>query len=383
MNARVLALSHSGVLGGAELSMLDVVSALGDEVAVRLFADGPFRAALERRGVSVQVLPMGALRSVRKGSRLPSPAALWSTWRLAGRVAAEGREARLLYANSQKAFVVAALAGFRCGRPVVWHLRDLLGPPHFSAINTRAVVTLANLGAARVIANSRATAEAFVRSGGDGAKVRVVHNGIDAAPFDAVTDAESGRARAELSPTANYVMAVFGRLSPWKGQDVALAALRALPADCDLWIVGAALFGEDAYEAGLRATAESLGVASRVRFLGFRDDVPRLMKAADVVVHASSLPEPFGRVAVEGMLASRPVVATAAGGIGEIVTDGRTGVLVPPGDAGALARAVSALRDDPARAATLAAAGAAHARAAFSVDAMVRGVRAVFDEVAR
>ncbi len=379
--SRVIALDHVGVLGGAELSMLDVMTGLGAEVSVRLFADGPFRQALERRGVDVRVLTMGALGDVKKLSRVPSPRALFATWRLAGQVANEGRTARVLYANSQKAFVVAAMAGFRCARPVVWHLRDLLGAPHFSAVNTRAVVTLANLGAARVIANSHATAAAFVAAGGASAKVRVVHNGIDAAPFDAVTDTAARVLRAELSPTANFVMAMFGRLSPWKGQDVALAALRALPPDCHLWIVGAALFGEQAYEAELRTAAASMGVADRVRFLGFRDDVPALMKAADVVVHASTLPEPFGRVAVEGMLAVRPVVAAAAGGIGEIITDGRTGVLVPPGDASALARAVQALRSDSSRAAALAAEGAAHARIAFTVGAMVRGVRAVLDEV--
>ena len=124
------------------------------------------------------------------------------------------------------------------------------------------------------------------------------------------------------------------------------------------------------------------GLGERVHFLGFRHDIAPLMRAADVVVHASTLPEPFGRVIVEGMLARRPVIATAAGGVGEIIDDGRTGVLVPPGDAAAIARAVQALRDDPGRAAALAAAGAAHARQAFSVGAMVRGVRAVFDEVA-
>jgi glycosyltransferase involved in cell wall biosynthesis len=105
------------------------------------------------------------------------------------------------------------------------------------------------------------------------------------------------------------------------------------------------------------------------------------MKGADVVVHASSLPEPFGRVVVEGMLAGRPVVATNAGGVAEIITDGVTGLLVPPGHATAMVNAIRGLRDDPARATALAAAGTAHARADFSVAAMVRGVREVLDEV--
>jgi glycosyltransferase involved in cell wall biosynthesis len=177
-------------------------------------------------------------------------------------------------------------------------------------------------------------------------------------------------------------MAVFGRLHAWKGQQVAIDALAQLPADSALWIVGAPLFGEHAFAAELEAQAARLGVASRVRFLGFRDDIPALMRAADLVVHTSTWPEPFGRVVVEGMLAGRPVVATAGGGVGEIVTDGVTGMVVPPSDAAALARAVAALRADPARAAAMAAAGAAHARAAFGVTAMVRGVRAVLDEAA-
>lgn len=382
MTARILALDHVGVLGGAELSMLDVVSALGDDVSVRLFADGPFREALERRGVDVRVMPMGALGAVKKQSWLPSPAALVAAWRLSGEVARDAAAARLLYANSQKSFVVAALAARRAARPVVWHLRDLLGPPHFSAANTRGAVLLANWFATRVIANSQATADAFIAAGGTQRLVRVVHNGISSAPFDAVTERAARALRADLSSGAACVIAVFGRLSAWKGQQTAIEALAQLPASHHLWIAGAPLFGEHAFEASLRQQAAQRGVADRVRFLGFRDDIPAVMRAADVIVHASTLPEPFGRVVVEGMLARKPVIATDAGGVREIVQHGETGVLVPLGDAAAIARAVTELLADAPRAARIAVAGAARARAEFSVEAMVRGVRAVLDEVA-
>lgn len=380
MAPRVLALDHVGVLGGAELSMLDVVTGLGGNVAVRLFEDGPFREMLVRRRVAVRLLPMGALGTVKKESRIPSPHAALAAWRIAGEVARESAEFQVLYANSQKAFIVAALAGRRAGRPVVWHLRDLLGPPHFSVLNTRAAVMLANWGATRVIANSHATAAAFARAGGDPERVRVVHNGVDPAPFDAVAATEAQALRTALSPDAACVLAVFGRLHEWKGQHVAIDAVAQLPEDCHLWVIGAALFGERAYEAALRARAAERGVASRVHFLGFRSDIAPLMRAADVIVHASTLPEPFGRVVVEGMLACRPVVASDAGGVREIVTDGVTGVLVRPGDVGSLARALAALRADAPRAAALAAAGAARAREAFGVAAMVQGVRAVLAE---
>jgi glycosyltransferase involved in cell wall biosynthesis len=114
-------------------------------------------------------------------------------------------------------------------------------------------------------------------------------------------------------------------------------------------------------------------VADRAHFLGFRADVPELMRASDAVVHASVYPEPFGRVIVEGMLAGRPVIATRAGGVTEIVDDD-TGVLVPPNDAGALARAIESIAGDPGHAAAMAARGAARARKEFSIAAMVRGV---------
>jgi mandelate racemase len=94
------------------------------------------------------------------------------------------------------------------------------------------------------------------------------------------------------------------------------------------------------------------------------------------------LAEPFGRVLVEAMLAGRPVVATDAGGVPEVVTDGETGVLVPPGDARALGEAIDALRRDPMRAAELARRGGVHARERFSRDAMLAGVRRVIDEAA-
>lgn len=369
----VLFVDHAGVLGGAELSLLDLSAAFGAGSEVLLLADGPFREALESRGVRVHVEALGALKHVKKETRIPGPAAFADAARIATHVSKRAKSHRVIYANSQKAFVVAAAAGLFARRPVVWHLRDILAPPHFSGTNVRAAVTLANLRAARVIANSRATAAAFTGAGGHESLVRVVHNGIDPAPFDAVTIESATAARAALRlPAGAFVVALFGRFHPWKGQQVLLEALARLPRVHALF-VGAPLFGEEAFASALQAQAARTGVADRAHFLGFRADVPELMRAADVIVHASVYPEPFGRVIVEGMLAERPVIATRAGGVTEIIDD-ETGVLVPPNDAAAMAQAIESLAADPSRAANLAARGAARARAGFSVTAMVRGV---------
>lgn len=369
----ILFVDHAGVLGGAELSLLDLAAAFRTRAEVLLLADGPFRAALESRGVTVNVESLGALKHVKKDSLMPRPAAFTDALRIARHVARRAKQYRVIYANSQKAFVVAAAAGLLARRPVVWHLRDILAPPHFSDTNVRAAVTLANLRAARVIANSRATAAAFSRAGGRASLVRVVHNGIDPAPFDAVTPGAAAAARAAIGlPPGAFVVALFGRFHPWKGQQVVLEALARLPGVHALF-VGAPLFGEEAFESALHARAATTGVADRAHFLGFRAEIPELMRACDAIVHASVYPEPFGRVIVEGMLAGRPVIATRAGGVTEILDDD-TGVLVPPNDAGALAAAIESLAADPARAERLVARGSARARSDFSVMAMVRGV---------
>jgi glycosyltransferase involved in cell wall biosynthesis len=183
--------------------------------------------------------------------------------------------------------------------------------------------------------------------------------------------------RAALGLGDGPVLGVFGRLAPWKGQHVLLDALAELAdvPNLQALVVGDALFGEADYAKSLRRKAEALGLGGRVRFLGFRDDVPALMRLADIVVHTSVAPEPFGRVVVEGMLAGRPVVATRGGGVVEIVEDGVTGLLTEPGDARSLAAAVRGLLGDAARRQSIATRGQRFALQHFGVRATTRAVR--------
>jgi glycosyltransferase involved in cell wall biosynthesis len=380
----VLFVDHTGVMGGAQHSLLDIAEANRERGAIALLDDGPFAAALETRGVRVLRIDGGtALRRIKKTSVLRGVGPLAAVVRMARSVARAARSYDLLYANSAKSFVVAALAGAIARKPVVWHLRDILGQGHFSPASVRAMIAAANWRAARVVANSRATADAFVAAGGNPSLVTVVHNGIDPAPFDALPPDSCREVRAELGvPADAFVVGCFSRLHPWKGQSVLLDAVARMPGVHALVVGGALFSGEAPYEAELRARTALPAFAGRVHMLGARDDVPRLLTACDVVVHASVLAEPFGRVLVEAMLAGRPVVATNAGGAPEVVTDGETGVLVPPGDARTLGEALDALRRDATRSATIARRGAARARECFSRDAMLAGVRRVIDEVA-
>jgi glycosyltransferase involved in cell wall biosynthesis len=117
-------------------------------------------------------------------------------------------------------------------------------------------------------------------------------------------------------------------------------------------------------------------VQDRVHFLGFRRDIPELLHVVDAVVHTSIAAEPFGRVVVEGMLAGRPVVATRAGGVLEIIDDGRTGLLVPPGDAAALAQVLARIQAQPEAFREMAAAGQADAQTRFALSSVLQAVEA-------
>ncbi|MEL6611522.1 MAG: glycosyltransferase family 4 protein, partial [Bacteroidota bacterium] len=302
-------------------------------------------------------------------------------WAQARRVARRLRDFDVALANSQKAFVTAALAAPLARRPVVWHLRDVMTADHFSRANRTVAITLANRFAAAVICNSQATADAFVEAGGKEKLVRVVLNGIDPAPFDAVTGEEVAAAKAALGLDERPVVGVFSRLAPWKGQHVLLNALEGLP-DVQALVVGDAIFPEDrAYAETLRSQAAQPPLAGRVVLPGFRNDVPVLLHCCDIVAHTSVAAEPFGRVIVEGMLAERAVVATAAGGAVEILDDQTTGRLVPPGDAAALRTALAALLADPSRTHTMAAAARTDALTRFGTARVAQDVAAVLREV--
>jgi glycosyltransferase involved in cell wall biosynthesis len=181
-----------------------------------------------------------------------------------------------------------------------------------------------------------------------------------------------------------FVVGMIGRLAPWKGQHVFLEAFaRAFSGGSEVaLVVGEAMFGseEESYAAELRELAQRLGIADRVDFRGFREDVWEELERMSVCVHASVVPEPFGQVIVEAMLSGVPVIATEGGGPSEIVTSGEDGLLYPAGDVGALAGALRKLRDDPVLA-TLLATNARRRAARFSSRESEAALMAVYRSV--
>jgi glycosyltransferase involved in cell wall biosynthesis len=378
---RVLFVNHAGVIAGAEMVLLDVARGRGDTSLVFLFEDGPMRAALDKAGTAAIVSRRaGSLSRVKRDRSLlraaPMLARLLAT---TAEIRANARDHDVVYANSQKAFVLAAIAARLAGKPLVWHLHDILSDAHFGAAQRKLVVWLANRFAKRVIVPSRATGDAFVAAGGTSRLVRVVANGLDIPAADRPSQ-DRAAARAEAGLPDGFLIGVFSRLAPWKGQHIALQALSSLPG-ARLVIVGDALFGEDAFAARLRDDATTLGLADRVVFLGHRTDVPALMRLMDVVVHPSIAAEPFGRTLVEAMLCRVPVVAANTGAVAEILDNGRAGTLVPPGDVAALAEALLSLHDRPAPAASRLDHAEARAKTVYGQAGMRAGIDIVLSDL--
>jgi len=342
---KILFLDQSGKPGGAELCLLDIAAPYRQRCLVGLFADGPFKTLLEQRQIPVQVLMQNGLR-VRKESGLRQ--GLMSLGQLApliGRVATLAQNYDLIYANTQKALVVGAIASFLSRCPLVYHLHDILSLDHFSRVNRRIAVSLANR-ATLVIANSEASRQALIEAGGKGDRMVVIYNGFQPDRYcQPAQDRETLRQAWGLENS--FVVGHFSRLSPWKGQHILIEALAQCPPQVAAVLVGEALFGEEDYATRLRQQVEDQGLGDRVRFLGFQSDVISLMHACNLIAHTSTAPEPFGRVVVEGMLCGRPVVAANAGGAVELIEPGHTGWLTPPGDAAALAAAIRQCYEQP------------------------------------
>lgn len=213
------------------------------------------------------------------------------------------------------------------------------------------------------------------------ARIRVVHPGHDVARFAAPRAGARERLRAALDVNQSApVIMVTGRLaSAQKGQELLIRALPDILRQCPSAVL--IVVGDGPDRATLEALVGELGLGRAVRLLGHRDDIPDLLAATDVLVVPSLCEDAFPFTALEGLAAGRPVVASAAGGLPEIVRDGETGLLVPKGDASALVDATLRLLRDPALAHRLGRAGSAFT-ARFSIETHMEELTGLYEEIA-
>lgn len=349
--------------GGAEYQLYELIRHLDrtrfTPAVFVLAADGYWEGPLRELGITVHGFPrrgsadLGRLRRLRAALRAFAPdvlhTVLWSA-NVYGRAAAVGLGIPVVIAAERNVIV----------RPG-WQRQLERQLDRFTT------AYLVNSAAIRdqLVHNGRLTAD----------KITVIHNGIDLSrlpPF--ALDRRAARRALGFDPARRLVAAV-GRLSAQKDYPTFLTAVeRVAPAiaDVDFLIVGQ---GED--RAALEARVAAAGLGERVRFLGLRHDVPQLLAGVDVLA-LTSIYEGLPNVVIEAMASGAVAVATDVGGCRELLTDGQSGLIVPPRDPDAVAAGISSVLRDPALAARLATAARAHVESALAVEAMAARTAAVY-----
>ncbi|GAA1732145.1 glycosyltransferase family 4 protein [Isoptericola hypogeus] len=360
----VLVAHPSAECYGSDLQMVETVRAClerGAQVVVTLPGDGPLVPVLRAAGARVLLMDVPVLRRSMLSSRGLLGLAVGAATALRGQlrmIRRTGAGCVLVNTLTIPTWLAAArLAGVRA----VCHVHEAEDTGPWAV---RAALAAPLLAAHAVVANSAASRAAVVGVvPALAARTRVVHNGVG----------EPGRPTGALRdrvPGDPATVVLVGRLSLVKGTDVALEAVAALRDEgrpVRLLLAGAVFAGYEWFERRLRDRAARADLDGAVDFLGYVDPWP-CYEAADVVIVPSRI-ESFGNVAVEAMLAGRPVVASRTQGLVEVVRDGVDGTLVEPEEPAALARAVAAVLDDPRWARARAERAAGQARERFSVPA--------------
>jgi glycosyltransferase involved in cell wall biosynthesis len=391
---KVAILDHTAKLGGGEIALLNLVSRLDRQrfdPLVILFSDGPLKSKLESAGVRVIVEPLDRrIADTRKDALggktllrlLDVVRSLRFSWHLSRVLIREKVE--IVHTNSLKADILGGIAGRIAGLPIIWHVRDRIEDDYLPTSVARIFRIAAKWLPDEIIANSASTLDTLrlpARMRGN-----AVYSGIELAGRARVVHDGTHWLDGDFTSTTSVapIVGLVGRITPWKGQDVFIRAAKAIHQQfphARFQIIGAALFDEQQYEQQCRQLVIDLQLDESVQFCGFRDNVPELVAAMDVLVHASTTGEPFGQVIVEGMAAGKPVVATNGGGVPEIVVDGVTGLLVPMGDADALASAVCSLLENPQKALAMGRAGFQRVHEHFTIERTVDRVQQIYDRL--
>lgn len=369
--AQVLYLDHAPILGGAEIVLLNLLDTLNRErftPIVATTATSPWLDALRERAIETVFLPFERLNEAGMAMPLHLASSVLALTRLLRRC-----HVTLLHTNTARAHIVGSLAGALTRTPIVWTLHD----------NTLPIAWARRLGRfpRRIIAVSKWLSDWYAPAG-LAHKTMIVPNGIS---LHVPGDAPGLRAELGIARDAPLVVNA-GRLVERKAPHVFVLAAQRVAR-----VVPAAYFvlvgGPDELEPGhrppeylarLERVVNTSNLGEHLRLVGKRGDVARFFAAADLVVHCVIEPEGFGMVLVEAMRAGKPVIASQIGAAPEVVQDGTTGVLVPPGDVTALTSTMILLLQDRTRAREMGLAGRARLEREFDLRVQVSKIEEIY-----
>jgi glycosyltransferase involved in cell wall biosynthesis len=402
---KILYLNPAAHLGGAERSLLDImteVRALRPDWELSLIAgeDGPLLEAAREIGVAATALayrsglarfgdsaaansPGGAMQTARlvAGLGRAGIAALSQVPALRSAISAE--RPGVVHSNGFKAHILAAWST-PASVPVIWHVRDYVGQrPAMSRL-----LAMHSRRCTLALTNSRSVADDLRVACPGIPRTTVLYNGIDLEKFNPVgASADLDMLAALIRPESAVVrVGLVATMAQWKGHEIFLRALAMIPRDLAVrgYVIGGSVYstrGSEASLAELRRIAGGLSLNGNVGFTGFVDDPAAAIRSLDIVVHASTRPEPFGRVIAESMACGKAVIVAAAGGALEIVRSGQDAIAIAPGDAAALADSIRKLACDAPRRSQLGAAARKTAENRFDRARMARELIPIYEEL--
>jgi glycosyltransferase involved in cell wall biosynthesis len=401
---RISWLSVSDQLGGSEVALLSMITGFRDarpdwQCQVVLPGNGPLRERVEAAGAHCAVVPMPpALARVGESAAIRGRWSAGSTIAFGMRLAAsafalpayEARLARTLssfqpdviHTNGFKAHVLGARVRLPHSA-VVWHLHEYVSRRPLTRWLLRRYAGRCDA----IVANSASVAADIASILGTHPPLHVVGNSVDLKVYTPAgprldLDALAGLPPAPADVTRVGLVATFAL---WKGHETFLDALQRVPASRPIrgYIIGGPLYdtsGSQYSKRELEAMIDARNLRSRVGLTGFLESAPA-MRSLDVVVHASTEPEPFGLVIAEGMSCGRAVITTAHGGAAEIIDAGRDALVAPPRDARALATAIDRLAADPTLRECMGSRGRAAAVTRFAPEHMAADMAHIFETV--
>jgi glycosyltransferase involved in cell wall biosynthesis len=367
---KIVYLSPLAQLGGAETSLLDILASMRaarPDWSLHLIAsgEGPLVERANALGVETRVIPfpgsLSALGDAGAGGPAGRQQSLLSLFAgcfaacpsLVQYIRALRRHLRelapdLMHTNGLKMHLLG-IRSAPMGVPVIWHIHDYIGARPLMG----QLLRLHARRPAMAIANSSSVAEDVRATCGTHLRVETVYNGIDLEKFSPAGPSLDLDALAGLPPAAPGTVRV-GMLSTtarWKGHAIFLRALSLLPQALQVrgYVISGALYqttGSQTSLSDLKELVQKLDLSHRVGFTGYLERPAEAMRALDIVVHASTEPEPFGLVIAEGMACGRAVIASHAGGAAELITSERDALGHPPGDACVLASSIERLTTD-------------------------------------
>ncbi|UCH32936.1 MAG: glycosyltransferase family 4 protein [Armatimonadota bacterium] len=383
MPDRILFVCENAEISGAETILLALLSSL-DRSLYEPYAvcpsGGPMAQRLAGLGVPVERIAVPRLRRTVRSAVVELPRLRAFSRRL--QTLLRDRRIDIVHSNSLGAHLACADAIEATGATAIWHMHDILKRRWINGL----VLRRAARSADRIICVSCAVSRELEAWGIPAEKLVVIYNGLDIEGRFRPRPA-SGLLHAQFGlPPAARLVGMIGQLTPWKGQHVflrAAATVAAEHADAVFLVVGSPLFRDDGYRRQLNRLTRELRIEGAVMFTGRRDDVPEVLAELDVVVHASVLPDPLPTVLLEAGACAKPTVATACGGVPEIVDDGRTGLVVPSNDAEAMAAAVDRLLSDRDAASAMGAAARRLVEKRFRIEPFAERIESLYRELLR